>query len=119
MGENFSRLAFLSFVVAVGLAVGLQLWPNATQPVLGSQLASEGLAPNGLITHVIEGDGLVTRIIVVDQQLRSMGIYEISKESGEIQLMSVRRLTADLQMLEFNNTGISVEDIQKAHQRQQ
>lgn len=121
MGEHFSRLAYLSLVVAVGLVIGLQIWPETTQPALGNQLVSDGLAASsGLITHVVESDGQATRVIVVDPQLRSMGVYEISRESGKIELMSVRKLTADLQMLEFNsNTEFSVENIRKAHKRQQ
>ena len=119
MGKHFSRSALVFFAVVVGSAIGLPLWSDNTQPALGNQLATGGIAANGLITHVIDGSGRATRVVVVDPQQRSMGVYEISQDSGKIELMSVRKLTADLQMLEYNNTGISVEDIQKAHQRQQ
>ncbi len=119
MGENISRAAYFSFAVGVGLVIGLQLWPDSTQQALGNQLALGGLASNGLITHVQESEGRATRVIIIDPQLRSMGVYDISQDHGEIQLKSIRNLNADLQMLEFNSGGISPEDIQKAIQRQQ
>lgn len=119
MGEYISRAAYLSFAVTVALVIGLQLWPDTTQQALGNQLGTHGLASDGLITHIVESEGRPTRAIIIDPRLKVMGVYDISRDSGEIELKSVRRLTADLQMLEFNNAGTSVEDIQKALERQQ
>ncbi len=119
MGEYISRAAYLSFAVAVALVIGLQLWPDTTQQALGNQVRTGGLASNGLFAHILESEGRATRAIVIDPRLQVMGVYDISRDSGEIELKSVRSLSADLQMLEFNNTGTSVEDVQKALERQQ
>ncbi|NOY43498.1 MAG: hypothetical protein GXP26_16890 [Planctomycetes bacterium] len=119
MGEYISRAAYLSFAIAVALAAGLQFWPDTTQQALGNQPRTHGIASDGLITHIVETEGRPTRAIIIDPRLQVMGVYDISRDSGEIELKSVRKLTADLQMLEFNNAGVSVEDIQKALERQQ
>jgi len=118
MGKNYSRVAYMSLALAIGLAVGLQLWSDSAQPALGNQLVSGEPVSEGLISHVLESDGKPTRVIIIDPQLRSMGVYDINREDGKIELKSVRRLTADLQMLEFKIDGVPVEDIQKALQRQ-
>lgn len=44
-------------------------------------------------------------VTVVDISTQSMAVYEVSLETGEIALKSVRRLQWDLQLTDFNTSG--------------
>ena len=118
MGNFTGRWVYVSLALIVGIAFCLQFGSGDLQPAYGNQLAPLAGGANGLITYAQENEGRPTRVIIIDPQLRSMGVYEISQDKGEIELKSIRNVTADLQMLEYNNGGISPEDIQKALQRQ-
>lgn len=87
------------------------------QPANAAPLIPTGLAGNGLITHVQDVDGRPLRVIVIDPAARVMGVYDISRETGEIQLKSVRDMSGDLQMLEFNSGAPSPADIKNSIQR--
>ncbi len=76
-----------------------------------------GMTGNGLITHVQDIDGRPLRVIVIDPATRVMGVYDISRDTGEIQLKSIRDMSADLQMLEFNSGAPSPADIKNSIQR--
>ncbi|TWU27325.1 hypothetical protein Pla144_20970 [Bythopirellula polymerisocia] len=108
IGVGFSTLGFGWLVVAM-------LWN--WQPVNAASLQPTGLAGAGLITHVQDVDGRPLRVIVIDPAARVMGVYDISRDTGEIQLKSIRDLSADLQMLEFNSGAPSPADIKNSIKR--
>lgn len=97
---------------AVGLITGVLIWRVDSQPAWANQFGSTGLASTGLVSHVVTIEGRGTRVVVIDPQLRAMGVYDLG-QNGEINLRSIRRLSADLQMLEFNTGEPSPEDIQQ------
>jgi hypothetical protein len=47
-----------------------------------------------------------------------MTVYEIGREKGEIKFLSSRNLSYDMQMLGFNTTDPSPEDVKKTLERQ-
>jgi hypothetical protein len=47
-----------------------------------------------------------------------MAVYEVGREKGEIKLLSSRNLTYDMQMLGYNSTDPSPEDIKKTLEMQ-
>ena len=71
-----------------------------------------------MVTHVQEYEGRPTRVSVIDPQLRVMAVYEIGQEKAEIKFLSSRNMTFDLQMLGFNSTDPSPEDIKKTLEMQ-
>jgi hypothetical protein len=71
-----------------------------------------------MISHVLEVEGRSTRVIVIDATLRVMTVYEIGREKGEIKFLSSRNLSYDMQMLGFNTTDPSPEDVKKTLERQ-
>jgi len=78
-------------------------------------------APGGgreLITHFYPADGKPTTLTIVDPQLRSIGVYHLNRESGEIQLKSVRNFGADLQMDHLNTNSPLPQEIRQGLERQ-
>lgn len=119
MRQAFGKRTFWFAAAAIGFAIWSLSWRASAETLLASQLSSPGMASTGLISHVLEGEGQATRVIIIDPQMRAMGVYEISREKGEIVLKSIRNLRGDLQLLDFNSEGLSPEDIRKQLDRQQ
>ena len=78
------------------------------QPVVGS------LGTSGLIAHFYDDpNGGPTRVIVIDPQQKRMAVYHVPIANGEIQIKSVRNLSADLQIQAYNSEEVSPIDTQK------
>ena len=105
-------------VVALGFAVVSWGWDWNRGEAVASPIAQSGLVNTGLITHVQDVEGRPLRVIIIDPALRVMGVYDIAKDTGEIQPKSVRNISADLRMLEFNSSSPSPAEIQKTLDRQ-
>ena len=43
------------------------------------------------------------QIVIVDRQSRVMSVYHVERDSGKISLKSVRNMTWDMQMLQWNS----------------
>lgn len=76
------------------------------------------ISSTGLITHVQELDSKLLRVVVIDPAQRVMGVYDIARDTGEIQPKSIRNINADLRMLEFNSGAPSPADIKNSLERQ-
>jgi len=70
-----------------------------------------------LITHVSGTDGPVLTVTVVDPKQRVMAVYHVDRASGEISPKSVRNITWDLQMIEFNSGSPLPQDIRNGLKR--
>lgn len=82
------------------------------QPVVG------GLGTGGLITHFYDDpSGGPSRVIIIDPLQKRMAVYHVPVDKGEIQLKSVRNLSVDLQVQEFNSGDPSPIDMQKSLER--
>jgi hypothetical protein len=87
---------------------GLSKPPNAIQnPIVPYQPTSN------LILRVLPAEGGPQAIVVVDPDQRVLAVYHVDKTTGEITLRSVRNITWDLQMLEFNSGEPLPQDIRK------
>jgi len=104
-------------VVACGLGLFVRGWQWNGEPAFAAPIVPAGIGTTGLITHVQDVDGKPLRVIVIDPTLRVMGVYDINRDTGEIQPKSVRNFHADLQMLEFNSGAPSPADIQNSLER--
>ena len=109
-----------TWFVAVGfVAAGVLLFYQAdAEPTWARQPTSLATGSTGMVTHVQQREGRPTRVIVIDPQQRVMAVYEIAQEKAEIKFLSSRNMTYDLQMLGFNSTDPSPEEIKKTLERQ-
>lgn len=103
-------VAIVTFILAMG-------WGRDGLVPAQAEVASVPLSSGGLITHFHEETNpKLTRVVIVDPLQRRMAVYHI-EANGAIQLKSVRNLTVDLQVQEFNSDNPSPVDMQQALQR--
>jgi hypothetical protein len=107
----FGALLGASLVIAVSADRGSS--ETAFAPPIDSPVRSG----SELITHVSGTDGPVLTATVVDPKQRVMAVYHVDRASGEISLKSVRNLTWDLQMIEFNSGNPLPQDIRNGLKR--
>jgi hypothetical protein len=102
----------LGTLLVIGLIVGRGSSEEAA--VVGSPnmpYQNTGNSTSNLITHVPPAEGGPQAIIVVDPADRVLAVYHVDKTTGEIALRSVRNVTWDLQMVEFNSGEPLPQDI--------
>ena len=95
-------------VLVLGLAVG----QGSSEPAAVGQVPYSPPASAGtLVTHVLPVEGGPPSVVVVDTSQRVLAVYHVDRASGEITLRSVRNLTWDLELLEFNSGEPLPQDI--------
>ena len=109
------RTAVLGLLVTVGLVVlvaGVCTPRNAVfaQFPAGSPPAP-GQTDEKLIAFSAPAGETRQQITLIDPVLRTMSVYHIEKDTGEITLKSVRRFHWDLQMEEYNGVDPTPRDI--------
>ena len=112
MRRAFDRSAYwkLAAIAAVIFSVA---WGRVDVAPVQADLVPQAIQAGGLIAHFHEsGDGL-SRVTVLDPAQRRMAVYHVNSESGAIQLKSVRNLSIDLQLQDFNSGDPSPIDMQK------
>lgn len=106
-------LAFLALLAAVG-------WSADAQTVAPSATYASGTGRNDLITYCLPGEGeKPSALTIIDPISRHIAVYHVSRDSGEIQLKSVRNIAWDLGMEYFNSGNPLPEEIRKGLQRTQ
>ncbi len=75
--------------------------PPIDTPVHGSEL----------FTTVTATEGQPLTVTVIDPRQRVMAIYHVDRGSGEITPKSIRNITWDLQMIEYNSGKPMPQDI--------
>lgn len=123
----------LGTLLAFGLAVGqgfseptagLQT-PTATYPAVSSPMVSyqpaqpAGTSPGGLTTHVLPADGGAQALVVVDPVQKVLAVYHVDRVTGEVTLCSVRNISWDLQMPEYNGVKPLPQDIRNMREEMQ
>jgi hypothetical protein len=99
-------------VLGVGLVAGAT-WCAADQTyVSGSQGVATAGAP--FVTHVIAQENRPHTVVAVDSQNRSLAVYHVDLITGKLALKSVRNVTWDLQMRDFNTEDPLPQDIRSA-----
>ena len=109
----------MKLLVATGVMVaGLTLvaWNTLAVPPQGGAPRSSGFhgatSSGGLIALTGAAGDHRQQLMVVDPELRTIGVYHVDATSGEIVLKSVRNIHWDLQMMEFNGTNPTPREIQ-------
>ncbi len=116
MQRVLNQSAYWKFVAIAALIFGFG-WGRAGAPPALAEFAPVEVGTGGLITHFHEETNpKMTRVIIVDPHLRRMAVYHV-EAGGAIQLKSVRNLTVDLQVQEFNSGDPSPVDMQESLDR--
>lgn len=101
----FGALLGASLVIAVAAGRG------SSEPAYSPPIDGPARSSNELITHVTATDGQQITVTAIDPRQRVMAVYHVERGTGEITLKSVRNLTWDLQMVEFNSGNPLPQDI--------
>jgi hypothetical protein len=104
-------LAAVVAVLAMAWSAGAQQAPAGVG--FGSGSSQE------LITHFLPSEGKPTALTVVDPTSRRIAVYHVARDTGQIELKSVRNIGADLGMDYWNSGGPLPEEIRQGLQRQQ
>ena len=107
------RRSLLGALLGAGLVIAAFAGRSSTEPAYGGpgELGPSPRQSSELVTHVTASDGQPLTVTVIDPIQRVMGIYQVDRSTGEIALRSVRNLTWDLQMIEFNSGKPMPQDI--------
>jgi len=98
------RRITLGALLGAGLLMAAMAGRGSTEPAFGQ---AGGVAPyprpgGDLITHVTAADGLPLTITVIEPHERWIGVYQVDRASGEINLVSARNFTWDLKLIDYN-----------------
>ena len=94
-----------TFVLIAAALVALVNWPAGAQQVTSGATYASGTGRNDLITYCLPGEaGKPASLTIIDPIARRIAVYHVSRDSGEIQLKSVRNITGDLG-LDYWNSG--------------
>jgi hypothetical protein len=123
------RRSMLGALLIAGLVIAVATERTSSEPVAAATVDFPSTAPNPsaatnsaaanseLFTHVTpSGDGSQV-VTVMDPRTRVMAVYHVERTSGKIVLKSVRNVTWDLQMIEYNTGDHLPQDIRSGLQR--
>jgi hypothetical protein len=118
------RRSMLGALLIAGLVIAAATERTSSEPVAAATVdfpsvaAVPSVASNSeLFTQVTpsaDGSQVVT---VMDPRTRVMAVYHVERTSGKIVLKSVRNVTWDLQMIEYNTGDHLPQDIRSGLQR--
>jgi hypothetical protein len=116
--EDRMRLSLIgAFVVAI-LVMAASADTGSTEPGFSGPVNYPSTAQAAeLITHVTAAEGQSQVVTVIDPRTRVMAVYHVERSTGQITPKSVRNITWDLQMLEFNSGEPLPQDIRSGLQR--
>jgi hypothetical protein len=97
---------FLGVALCWVVSNGRQVAAQATNPV------RSGTNDGSTIAMTTGTLGAEQRLYLIDTKKQTFAIYKIDKE-GWIELLSVRRYQADMELSEFNNKKPTVSEIQE------
>ena len=113
-----AKMLGLAFVVFLVSAVGA--WSNQTGVITqpDQKISSTVFAEkDGLIAIDLQGNTSHEQIAVIDPKVRSVGVYQIDRATGEISLKSVRKIHWDLQLDDYNGRKPIVREIRSTVER--
>jgi len=112
------RHSFVGALLVAGLVIAAtaarSLSQQAPAPPVDLQTTSQSSA---LIANFSTADGQPQVVTVIDPRQRVMAVYHVDRTTGQITPKSVRNITWDLQMIEFNSGNPLPQDIRSGLQR--
>jgi hypothetical protein len=92
---------------------------DAQQAAPGASYAASG-GRTDLITYFLPGENnKPTSLTIIDPAGRHVAVYHVNRDTGEIELKSVRNIAWDLGMDYFNTGGLKPEEIRAMQERAQ
>jgi hypothetical protein len=107
------RLSFVGALLGASLVIGAMAGRSSSEPAYGPPIDVPARAgcSDSITHHVTATEGGPLTHTVFDPRQRVMAVYHEDRASGEITLKSVRNITWDLQMIEFNSGKPLPQDI--------
>jgi hypothetical protein len=107
------RRSLIGALIVAGLVIAATIGRGASDIAFGGpgDMPLLSLQDTGLFTQVTAENGQPLTVTVVDPRQRAMAVYHVDRSTGEIVLKSVRNLTWDLQMVQFNSGNPLPQDI--------
>ena len=99
------RLSFVGALLGASLVIGAMAGRSSSEPAYGPPIDLPARTRQQRIVHPRHGDRWrqPLTVTVIDPRQRVMAVYHVDRVSGEITPKSVRNITWDLQMIEFNS----------------
>ena len=69
------------------------------------------VSQDGLIALHLDGSESSDAVALIDTKTRVMSVYHVERQSGEVHLKSVRNVTWDLQLDEYNGVSPSPKEV--------
>jgi hypothetical protein len=108
----------LGALLIAGLVVAATAVRSWSEPAVAATASIPQSAASGdLIAHVTTADGGQQFVTVIDPEKRVMAVYHVDRSDGKITPKSVRNITWDLQMVEYNSGKPLPQDIRSGLQR--
>ena len=99
-------------VLGASLVMGALVGRSSSESAYGPPSDLPSHASSELFTQVTAADGQSPlTVTVVDPRQRVMAVYHVDRNTGEISPKSVRNITWDLQMIEYNSGKPLPQDI--------
>ena len=109
------RHSLVSALIVAGFVIAITAGRGSSEPPYGSPLS--GAQNDGLVMHVTAADSQPQLVTVIDPQQRVLAVYHVDRSTGKIVPKSIRNITWDLQMIEFNSGDPLPQDIRSGLQR--
>jgi hypothetical protein len=112
------KISLVGTSLIASLVIAVSAVRTSSQPAANSTIDAPLRAPSAeLIMHVTEQEGLPQVVTVLDPRQRVLAIYHVDRTSGQILPRSVRNITWDLQMIEFNSGKPLPQDVRSGLQQ--
>ena len=111
------RHSFVGALLGAGLVIAVTAGQGSSEPAYGPSNSLPAVQSDGLITHVTAADSQPQVVTVIDPRQRVMAVYHVDRATGKILPKSIRNITWDLQMIEFNSGDPLPQDIRNGLQR--
>jgi hypothetical protein len=99
-------------LLTAGLVIAATAGRTSSQTAPDPTADYQSRARSGeLITHVTAAEGQPQIVTVIDPRARVMAVYHVDSATGRITPKSVRNLTWDLQMTDYNTGDPLPQDI--------
>ncbi len=107
----------IGFVALAAVLAGLAMAWSASAQQAPPTAGMAGVSSRWLVTNFQTAATGPTTLTVVEPQTKIVAVYHIIRETGEIQLKSVRNINGDLTLEAFNTGSPSPADIRKMTER--
>ncbi|HEX4415003.1 MAG TPA: hypothetical protein VH107_15310 [Lacipirellulaceae bacterium] len=96
------RSSLVGALLGASLVIGALAGRGSSAPADNPPIDMSAHAGSELFTTVTPTEGALT-VTVIDPRQRVMAVYHVDRSSGEITPKSIRNISWDLQMIEYNS----------------